>query len=365
MNIPYGKQTIDEADISAVLNVLEENKYLTTGPLVSQFEDKVANFTNTKYAIAVNNGTSALHCAVKAIDIKEGDEVIVTALSFVASANCVLYEKGTPVFADIDLDTLNIDPDKIEKLINNKTKAIIVVHFTGQLCEMQKIKNIADKYNLKIIEDAAHAIGTKDICKYGDLATFSFHPVKNMTTGEGGMIITNNKDYYDIMKKFRSHGISKDFRERKSYEYDMVDIGYNFRITDIQCALGLSQLRKLPNFIKRRKEIALKYDKEFLPYKNFFTPLKRIKDNSYHIYVIKLNENLDRNKIYKKLIEKGIGVNVHYKPIYQHSYYKSLNIIGNCPVADKVYNQILTLPIYPTLTDKEQDFIIKSLIEIL
>lgn len=363
-NIPYGKQTIDQDDINTVIAVLTKNTYLTTGPLIQQFENDIATYSNSKYAVAVSNGTAALHCAVNALGITKDDEVIVPAISFVASSNCVLYEGGTPVFVDIDPNTMNINPDEIEKLITKKTKAIMVVHFTGQLCEMKKIKKIADKYNLKIIEDAAHAIGTKDVGKYGDLSTFSFHPVKNMTTGEGGMVITNNEKYYKKLLSFRNHGITS-YQERKSHSYDMSSLGYNYRLTDIQCALGISQLKKLPSFITRRKQIANMYDESFKLYPHLLQPLTQTHDNSYHIYIIKLNEKFDRDYVFNKLREKKIGVNVHYLPIYQHSYYKSINITANCPDADRVYKQIITLPIFPTLTNVEINYVIKNILEIL
>ena len=369
--IPYGRQTIEKEDIDAIVEVLVENKYLTTGPRISEFEKKVAEFSNTNYAVAVNNGTSALHCAVNALDITIGDEVIVTSLSFVASSNCVLYEGAIPVFADIDPRTMNIDPNKIENLITSKTKAIIVVHFAGQLCDMEKIKYIANRHDLKIIEDAAHSIGTTGVGVYGDLTTFSFHPVKNMTTGEGGMIVTNNEDYYKKMLTFRSHGIYSDYKDReikKSHSYDMISLGYNFRITDLQCALGLSQLKRLPIWVKIRKTLAKIYDDAFKLYSELFEPLKQLQDSSYHIYIIKLKlEKLseNRNTIFKALKDKNIGVNVHYLPIYLHSYYKSLGITGNCPNAEKVYDQIITLPLYPTISDKDLKTVIDTVISVI
>lgn len=369
--IPYGRQTIEKEDIDAVVSVLVENKYLTTGPRISEFEQKVAEFSNAKYAVAVNNGTSALHCAVNALGITSGDEVIVTSISFVASSNCVIYEGATPVFADIDPRTMNIDPNKIENLITSNTKAIIVVHFAGQLCDMEKIKYIANQHNLKIIEDAAHAIGTVGVGKYGDLTTFSFHPVKNMTTGEGGMIITNDETYYQKMLTFRSHGISSSYKERevkKSHSYDMVSLGYNLRITDLQCALGLSQLKRLPIWVQIRKTLAKIYDDAFKSHINLFEPLKQLQDSTYHIYIIKLKlENLsaDRDTIFKALKDNNIGVNVHYMPIYLHTYYKSLGIKGNCPNAEKVYTQIITLPIYPTLSDEDIRRVIDTVISVI
>jgi perosamine synthetase len=370
--IPYGKQTIDEEDINVVIKALKE-PYLTTGPKVNEFEEKFANFCDHKYAVAINSGTAALHLATHAIGIGPGDEVIVTCLSFVASANCILYEGGTPIFADIESDTMNIDPTKLEKHITDKTKAIIVVDFAGQLCKMEEISRIAKKHKLALIEDAAHSLGAKDVGKYADITTFSFHPVKNMTTGEGGMCITDNEKFYKDMKCFRTHGINVDYKERErtnSYYYEMIQLGFNYRITDIQCALGINQLKRLPGFIKKRKKIAVKYDNSFKEIKDLMVPLTNLHDNAYHIYIIKLNlDNLsvDRDIIYKKLKERGIGTNVHYLPIHLHPYYKNRFGTGEglCPAAENVYKQIITLPIYPTLTDEQIDKVISTVKEVL
>ncbi len=299
--LQYGKQTIDDSDINAVVTVLKENKYLTTGPYVDSFEKEVATLTNTQYAIAVANGTAALHCAIYAADIKKNDEVIVTALSFSASANCIIYQGATPVFCDIDENTLNIDQNQIEQLITPKTRAIITVDFIGQLCNYEKIREIANRYNLILIQDAAHSFGIVNN-PLADLITFSFHPVKNITTGEGGMIITNNLEYANRMKRFRSHGIDNDYKNRHLHYYDMIDIGYNYRITDIQCALGLSQLKKIDLWIERRKEIAKYYDLNLQDLNKYLVPLKVENNCAYHIYVIKLNEKLDRDFIYQALL---------------------------------------------------------------
>jgi UDP-4-amino-4,6-dideoxy-N-acetyl-beta-L-altrosamine transaminase/UDP-2,4-diacetamido-2,4,6-trideoxy-beta-L-altropyranose hydrolase len=360
--IPYGKQTIDDDDIEAVINVLKENNYLTTGPKVSEFENKVALKSNMKFGVACNNGTSALHLACYAIGITKNDEVIVPAISFVASANCVLYCEGTPVFCDIDEDTMNIDPEKIEKLITTKTKAIIAVDFAGQLCNYDKICEIAKKHNLYIIQDAAHSIGHSNY--YGDIVTFSFHPVKHITTCEGGMCITNNENFYKKMSYFRTHGITRDFKQREisgEHYYEMIDLGFNYRIPDLLCALGISQLNKLDSFVKRRQEIAEKYEKSLsnISLKNKF-------NNVYHLYVIKLDEKFDRDIIFKMLKKRNIGVNVHYMPIYLHPYYESLGYTkGLCPIAEKVYKKIISLPIFPTMTDEDINYVIYQLQDIL
>jgi len=373
--IPYGKQTIEHNDIEAVLQVFKENELLTTGKYVPLFENKVCEYVGVKYGLAVNSGTAALHLATYALDIKEGDEVIVPALSFVASSNCVLYQKGIPVFCDINPDTLCIEHTKIEELITIKTKAIVIVDMCGQACEYDEIKEIADKYNLKIIHDAAHSIGAyykdKKVGSYADITCFSFHPVKNITTCEGGMMVTNNEEYFNRAKAFRTHGISRDFKEREkqnSHYYNMECLGFNYRIPDVLCALGIEQLKRLDFFIKRRNEIANKYNELLKPYNNLLVPLKNNHYSAYHIYVIKLkleNINLTRDEVFKRLKENGIGVNVHYMPIYYHSYYESLGYKrGLCKESEKVYEQLITLPIFPLLEDNEINIIINKICEI-
>lgn len=369
--IPYGRQTIDNSDIQSIVNVLVESKYLTTGPKVDEFEKKICEYTGMKYAIAVSNGTAALHCAAYAAGIGEGDEVIVPTMSFVASSNCILYCGGKPIFCDIDPDTLNIDYTKIENLITDKTKAIMAVDFAGQLCNYQRIIEIAKKYNLLIIQDASHSVGVTqynlDYC--ADLITLSFHPVKNITTGEGGMILTNDENMANRMRQFRSHGIDNDYKSRYLHYYDMKELGYNYRLTDLQCALGISQLKRIDQFMERRKEIADIYTRNILDgdLKKYIQPLKIEYECAFHIYIIKLAESIDRDEIYKKLLEKNIGVNVHYKPIHLHSYYinNQNTFIGQYPVAEDVYKQILTLPIYPILKDGDVYYVINTLKEIL
>ena len=337
--IPYGKQTIQPEDINSVLEVLNENKYLTTGPKVEEFENKMCQYTNMKYSVAVSNGTAALHCAIYATDVKKDDEVIVSTMSFIASANAILYCNAKPIFCDINEDTLNIDENKIESLITDKTKAIIVVDFAGQLCNFIEINRIAKKYNLIVIEDAAHSVGiTKN--NSADLVTYSFHPVKNMTTAEGGMILTNNEDYYLKMKQFRNHGIDMDYKNRYLHYYNMTELGYNYRLTDIQCALGISQIDRLKTWINRRQEIAQIYIDKIYNSKlyQYIEPLKIKNDCAYHIFVVKV-KNYKRDTLYQELIEKGIGVNVHYKPIHLQPYYiENFNTYrGLCLNAENIY----------------------------
>lgn len=379
--LQYGKQTIDESDKQAVLDVLNENKYLTTGPRVTEFEDKVKEYCGAKYACAVNSGTAALHLAVDALDLKSTDEVIVTCLSFVASSNAIVYCGVKPVFCDIEEDTMNIDPNKIESLINENTKAIIAVDFAGQPFDFHKIKPIAKKYNLTLIQDAAHSIGCQiNSCKnkpkvgsYADMTTFSFHPVKNITTCEGGMVVTNNEKLYERMKVFRTHGITKDYKDREnsaSHYYEMVELGYNYRIPDLLCALGINQLKKLDDFISKRQEIAKLYDEHFKEVSNLMTPLLQKCESAYHIYVIKLkldNLKTDRDTIFKALKAEGIGVNVHYMPIHLHPFYKKNlgTYEGMMPVAERVYKQIITLPIYPELEDQDIKDVIDGVKKVL
>ena len=360
--IPYGKQWIDDDDIQSVIDILKSD-WLTTGPKVDEFETAFSKFTESKYSIAVNSGTAALHCAMYAIDIKAGDEVIVPTMTFAATANSVLYQNGIPVFVDVDPNTLLIDTNDIEKRITTKTKAIIAVDYAGQPVDYDRLQNIANKNNLILISDSCHAIGAeykgRSLGSIADISTFSFHPVKNMTTGEGGMITTNNKIYMKRIRSFRNHGISTDHRERAeqgSWFYEMNDLGYNYRITDFQCALGISQLNKLPDWIDRRNKIAKIYN-DALNLHDYIEPLKVDVNNvhAYHLYVVKIdfkNLIIDRSELFLKLRESGIGVNVHYIPVHLHPYYKESFKMkeGMFKHAEQAYEQIISLPIFPRIS---------------
>ncbi len=374
--IPYGKQTIEQRDIDSVLKVFEENEMLTTGKYVPLFENDVCNYVGSKYAVAVNSGTAALHLATYAINIQEGDEVIVPAISFVASANCVLYQRGTPVFCDVDEETMCIDVSKIEPLITSKTKAIVFVDMCGQPCDFDEIKKIGDKHNLLTIHDAAHSIGAvykkQKVGSYADITCFSFHPVKNITTCEGGMIVTNNESFYKRALAFRTHGISRDFKEREkmnSHYYEMQCLGFNYRIPDVLCALGCEQLKRLDDFVKRRNEIADLYNELFSSISDTVTPLKNNYYSAYHIYVVKLNiEKIgkSRDEIFKYMKEQKIGVNVHYMPIYLHPYYQDLGYKkGLCPIAENLYEKIITLPMFPLLKDESVKIVYEVIKNIL
>ncbi len=367
--IPYGRQTIEEDDIQAVVDVLRSD-YLTTGPKISEFEKMVADYVGAKYAVAISNGTSALHAACFAAGIQAGDEVITTPLTFAASANCVLYCGGTPVFADVDPKTYNIDPEDIRRKITDKTKAIIAVHLAGQPCDMDEIHKIAKEHNLLVVEDGAHALGSvykgKKVGTLSDMTTFSFHPVKPITTGEGGMIVTDNEEFYQKMMLFRSHGITRDenlmTRNDGPWFYQQLDLGYNYRITDIQCALGCSQMKKLDRFLSRRKEIVARYNEAFADCENIVTPYQLPETESgWHLYIVQV-KNCDRRKVFEALREQGIAVNVHYIPVYMHPYYQEHGYKEiHCRKAEEVYSHIISLPLYPTLTEEQQEFVIQGI----
>lgn len=367
--IPYGKQTIDQDDIQAVVDVLKSD-FLTTGPKIEEFEQTVADYVGAKYAVAISNGTSALHAACFAAGIGPGDEVITTPLTFAASANCVLYCGGTPVFADVDPKTYNIDPEDIRRKITDRTKAIIAVHLAGQPCDMDAIHSIAHEYGLIVIEDGAHALGSvykgKKVGSLSDMTTFSFHPVKPITTGEGGMIVTDNEEFYKKMALFRSHGITRDdsmmTRNDGPWFYQQFDLGYNYRITDIQCALGCSQMKKLDRFLARRKEIVARYNEAFADCDNIITPYQLSDTESgWHLYIVQV-KNCDRRQVFEAMREKGIGVNVHYIPVYMHPYYQEHGYENvHCANAEEIYSHIISLPLYPGLTSEQQDYVIDTL----
>lgn len=375
--IPYGKQYIDEQDIKSVNEVLQ-SPYLTTGPKVEEFEKELCKFTGAKFAVAISNGTAALHAACYAAGISEGEEVITTPITFAASANCILYCGGIPVFADIDRETWNIDPRKIEEKITAKTKAIIAVDFTGQAVQIKEIKEICKKHNLVFIEDAAHSIGTKydgvPIGSHADLTTFSFHPVKTITCGEGGAILTNDAKLYNKLMLFRSHGITRDEKLLTHIPFngynEQIELGYNYRMTDFQAALGISQLKKIDLFSKRRKEIVNRYNEAFSEIEEL-TIQKEIKESNTtrHLYIIRINSEklaANRNEIYKALNAENIGLQVHYIPVYFHPYYKKLGYEkGLCPNAEALYEEIITIPLYYSLSDEDVDSVIEAVKKVL
>jgi perosamine synthetase len=374
--LPYGKQWISEEDIEAVVQILRGD-FLTTGPAIHQFERAVADYVGATYAVAFANGTAALHGAVFAAGISEDDEVITTPMTFAASANCVLYQKGRPVFADIDPMTGNINPETIEDLITSKTKAIIPVDYTGRPVDMVKIRSIAEKYGLIIIEDAAHAFGA--MCQgvrvgvLADMTMFSFHPVKHITTGEGGIIVTNSAEYYEKLCMFRSHGITKArnklTRDDGPWYHEMQFLGYNYRMTDIQAALGASQIGKSDDFLIRRRQFVNLYREELNSQEGVILPPCDIEGvSSWHLFVVQLElEKLrvGRREVFEALQAENIGINVHYIPVYHHPYYKSLDYRPKCPLAEGFYQRIMTLPLFPAMVEKDIQDVAQALNKVL
>ncbi len=365
--IPYSRQSIDQDDIAEVCKVLSSD-WLTGGPQVERFEAQVCSYTGAAHAVALSSGTAALHAAMFALGIGQGDEVIVTPMSFAASANCILYQGAKPVFADVQPDTLLLDPARVEAAISPRTKAIIGVDYAGQPCDWAALHEIADKYGLALIDDACHALGAsldgKKIGTLADITVFSFHPVKAITTGEGGMAQCQESLYAERMRSFRNHGITSSAAEREesgAWFYEMTDLGYNYRITDFQCALGTTQLKKLDGWIAQRQQLAARYDERFLGLDSL-RPLS-VRDPSghaRHLYVVRAK---DRDGLFKELRARGIGVNVHYIPIHLHPYYKKLGYTeGLCPVAEAAYREIISLPLWPGLAHESQDAVSEAVL---
>lgn len=385
ITIPYNQPTITPEDTEAVSAIIQQNTYLTTGPKIQEFEKEVCRQLNFEYAVAVSSGTAALHCAVHCLPIIPNiSQVIVPAITFAATSNAVLYEKAIPVFCDVEPDTLNISPDLAEKLITPNTVAIISVDYAGNLANNKRLREICDKHNIYLINDAAHSFGAPDVGKYAHATTFSFHAVKNITTGEGGMITTNLPHFAQKMLQFRNHGIDTTHHNRHQnlHYYDMTHLGFNYRITDFQCALGLQQLKSLPKWLNLRRNQANYYTTQFQKYNllNYLTPLSfcqnqnhllpiTTQNHTYHLYVIVLKPILNststttkqiRDDLYTTFKNNNINVNVHYKPVYLHTYYSQLGYQkGLAPIAEQLYDQILSLPIYPNLTTNDQDRVIQ------
>lgn len=371
--LPYGRQWIDETDIAAVAEVLRSD-WLTTGPAVPRFEEAVAAFAGARYGVAVSSGTAALHAAMYAAGIGPGDEVVVPPITFVATANAVVFQGGTPVFADVDAETLLLDPAAAESRVTSRTKAIVAVDYAGQPCDYDALRTLARRHGLILISDACHSLGGayrgRPVGTQADLTVFSYHPVKNITTGEGGMVVTERADLRDRMAAFRNHGIDTDHRqraERGSWFYEMQDLGYNYRITDFQCALGLSQLTRLPRWIARRQQLAGRYDAAFCN----LSPVRALRRqtevaHAYHLYVIRMDFNalgMDRPAVFARFRERSIGVNVHYIPVHLQPYYRRRfgTAPGLCPVAEAAYEELLTLPLFPAMEDQDVDRVVSVL----
>lgn len=379
--IPYGKHLVDEDDIDAVVDVLR-NQFLTQGTVVPQFEQALCEYTGAYHCVAVNSATSGLHVACLAAGVTAGDGVWTVPNSFVASANCALYCGATIDFVDIDPVTRNIDINALERKLQDAAihkrlpKALIVVHFSGLSCDMQRIRSLTQLYSTVLIEDAAHGLGgsyqhTKiGSCVYSDMAVLSFHPVKSITSAEGGAVLTNQSRLYQKLQLFAKHGVTKDASQYQGeshgpWYYQQLELGYNYRLSDMQAALGLSQLKKLPSFIQKRSEIAAGYDKKLADLPLTLPVVDYQCQSAWHLYMVELTQH-DRQDIYQQLHEKGVGVNVHYIPIHLHPYYQQLGFKqGDFPVSEHFYQHALTLPLFPSLTGAEQTKVIDTLHQVL
>ena len=380
--IYYGKQNVNEDDIKAVENVLRSD-FLTQGPAIEKFEKKVADYCGVKYAVAVTNATSALHIACRAVNLGEGDFLWTSPITFVASANCGRYCGAGVDFVDIDNDTYNMSVEILEDKLKNSAhlpKVVIPVHLAGQSCDMEKIYALSRRYNFTVVEDASHAVGADyknskvGSCKYSDMTVFSFHPVKIITTGEGGMILTNNENLYEKLKLYRSHGITRNpalmtHEPDGSWYYQQIDLGFNYRMTDIQAALGYSQMNRLDEFVVRRRYLANRYNEKLkslplkIPYQSADT------NSSWHIYIVRLDLNRVKKskvQIFTEMREKGVTLNLHYIPVHTQPYYEKLgHKPEECPNSLHYYKEAFTLPLYYNLTDEQQDYIVNSLAEVL
>ena len=374
----YGHQYIDDKDIEAVTEVLKSD-YLTCGPKIVELERKLCELTGAKYAVACSNGTTALHIACQAAGLTDGDELITTPITFAASANCALYCGAKPVFADINENTYNIDPKSVKEHMSEKTKVVVAVDYTGQAVELNELTKLCREKGVVLIEDAAHSIGTRYKDKYvgsiADMTTFSFHPVKTVTCGEGGAVLTNNEEYYNKLVLYRAHGITKDpVFMKKEYEgawyYEQIALGNNYRLTDIQAGLLISQLNKLPIFKQRRSEIVKKYNEAFSKIPEI-TVQQEIpeSDTTRHLYILRIKPELltiNRKEFFDSMAAENICCNVHYIPVYYHPYYEELGYEkGLCPKAEQLYEEMMSLPLYYAMTDQDVEDVIHAVIKIV
>jgi perosamine synthetase len=375
--LPYGRQSIDEADIQAVVKVLRSD-WLTTGPKVAEFEEAFAAQVKSKHAVSFSSGTAALHGAAFAAGLKPGDEAITSPMTFAATANCVLYQGAAPVFADVCPDTLNLDPALAAERITDRTKAILPVDYAGHPADLEPFLQLAERRGLIVIEDACHALGAeyrgRRVGSIAHMTVFSFHPVKHLATGEGGMVATNDTAFAEILRRFRNHGISSDARQRQKenqWHYEMVLLGYNYRLTDIVCALGLSQLKKLEANLARRHEIAKKYDAAFRGIPVVDRPAIRADANpAWHLYPIRLDLrklSCDRGQIFRALRSENIGVNVHYIPVHRHPYYRDRFGCkpGDFPIAEDAYERLISLPMFHGMSDQDVADVIRGVAKVV
>ncbi len=375
--IPYGRHWIEDDDVAAVVKALRSG-WLTTGPLVPEFEEAFARATGANHAVALSSGTAGLHAAMHALGVGPGDEVIVPPITFVATANCAVFQGARPVFADVEPDTLLIDPDDVERKITGRTRAIIAVDYAGHPCDYDRLAEIARSRGVALVADACHSLGgrfrERPVGSLARLNVFSLHPVKAITAGEGGVVTTDDPSLADRMRRFRNHGMSLTARDREARDtwmYEVTELGFNYRITDVQCALGLSQLGKLDRWTERRRRIARRYDEAFrdLPQAQPLA-VRPWAEPAYHLYVLRLNPaalRTDRGEIFRRLRSRGIGVNVHYIPVHLHPYYRERFGTGPglCPVAEAAYERLLTLPLFPAMTDHEVERVIREVAGVL
>jgi perosamine synthetase len=375
--LPYGRQALDENDVQAVVNTLRSD-WLTTGPKVEEFEEAFAAWVGARFAVSFSSGTAALHGAAFAAGVGSGDEAITTPLTFAATANCVLYQQGTPIFADVVSDTLTLDPDRVSSCVSRRTKAILPVDYAGHPAELNTLMEIANQHGLVLIEDACHALGSEyERRRTGSIAhltAFSFHPVKHLTTGEGGMVTTDNPTFADTLRKFRNHGISTGARDRQQagqWHYEMVLLGYNYRLTDIACALGVQQLTKLEANLSRRREIAARYLSALQGLPGLILPATHDNVNhAWHLYPIRIDSaelGVTRAEVFRALRAENIGVNVHYIPVHLHPYYRERFGYkgGEFPVSESAYESLISLPMFHGMSDTDVEDVIHAVAKVV
>lgn len=384
--IPYGRQYVDDEDIAAVIDVLR-SPALTQGPKIPEFEEKLAEVVGAKYCVAVNSATSALHIANLALGLKPGENGVTSPITFVASSNAIAFCGAEPRFADIDPETYNIDPVELERVVDGNTRVVVPVHFAGQSCDMAAIHEVIKAQEKKtgkrvyVVEDASHALGSKykgenvGTCRYSDMAVFSFHPVKHITSGEGGAVTTNDEELYQRLRMFRSHGIAQDPKYLQGvppgrWYYEQLELGFNYRITDLQSALAINQLSKLGRFMERRRQIVEKYNSVFSGRKNIATPVEREKGSSnFHLYVLQFDFErigMDRNTFMEKLRDRNVGTQVHYIPVHTQPYYRRQFGMswGMFPRAEKYYHHCLSIPLYPAMDDEQFEQVVSSILDL-